>query len=54
MANPYDMTKPYNNRAQAVQNVQIQEPGALDYADRVDTSKLEKKDKKQIMIGKNQ
>jgi hypothetical protein len=52
MANPYDMTKPFTNRAQAVQNVQIQEPGALDYADRVDTSKLEKKDKKQKMISK--
>ena len=52
MANPYDMTKPFTNRAQAVQNVQIQEPGALDYADRVDTSKLEKKDKKKKMISK--
>ena len=26
--------------------VEIQEPGALDYADRVDTKKLENKDKK--------
>jgi len=54
MANPYDMTRPFNNRAQAIKNVEIQEPGALDYADRVDTKKLENQDKKTKLISKQE
>jgi hypothetical protein len=52
MANPYDMTKPFNNRAQAIKD--IEGPGALDYADRVDTKKIENSDKKTKLIPKNQ